>query len=485
MKYKAVSTLVLLATLLPLSLAASVRAQEQAPKPRYNVLFLMADDLRPELGSYGAPVKTPNLDALAKSGVRFERAYCQYPLCNPSRSSLLTGRYPQQTGVLDNQGDLRQLHPDWVTLPQHFKNNGYSTLATGKIYHGGLEADLSWTEGGQRKKATQEALYALADPDDALPTSIAQQPRPTPQQQRDRKANSDKIIVLPGKGDTHADNKIAEQTMDYLTRYKDKRFFLACGFQKPHSPPTAPQSFFDLYEVSKMELPTNFAPRPTVAPGFPTPSLVPNYDLFIERDATPEQAKEMLRAYRASTSWVDWNVGRVLGKLDELGLREKTIIVLWGDHGYHLGEWGKWSKHGSLYEVGARVPLLVVMPGAKGNGKSSPRIVETLDLYKTLCELGGIPVPAGVEGASLVPLLKDPTMRWDRPAFTVAGQGKNVHIAVRWDRWRYAEYANGQAMLIDEVADPKETKNLADDPMHATMREKLAGMLRAYRAKVK
>jgi iduronate 2-sulfatase len=208
-------------------------------------------------------------------------------------------------------------------------------------------------------------------------------------------------------------------------------------------------------------------------------SLMPNADLFVKRDATEAEAREMIQAYWASISWVDWNVGRVIAELDKLGLRENTIIVFWGDHGYHLGEMGKWSKYGSLFEVGTRVPLIVVAPSMKANGQAVSPPVQSMDIYPTLCELCGLKLPAGLEGHSLKPLMNDPKTKWEYPAFTIAGQGpENLGVAVRTDKYRYAEWTGGKngAMLFDEVADPLEEKNLADDPKFAEVRQQLSNL---------
>jgi arylsulfatase A-like enzyme len=451
-----------LVPILATALGAPAAAAADAKRP--NVLFLMADDMRPDLGSYGNRlVVTPNLDALAASGVRFERAYCQYPLCNPSRTSMLTGRYPTTTGVYDNTRWFRGAHPEFVSLPQHFKANGYATLRTGKIFHGGIDDAESWTEGGEPRRFTGNATSKKARPD--------------------RARQSDRRIELEGQGESHGDFRTAERAIAYLNKYKDRPFFLACGFNKPHSPPTAPKSFYAKYDPAKIPLPVDFAPRPTVPPGFPARSLTPNGDLFIKRDATESEARSMIQAYWASLSWVDWNVGRVLAELDRLGLRENTIVLFWGDHGYHLGEKGKWSKHGSLFEVGTHVPLIVAAPGARGNGHASPRTVQALDLFPTLCDLCGLTPPGGLEGHSLKPLLDDPDAPWSHPALSVFGNARRLGVAVRTEKYRYVEYDGGQAgvMLFDESADPHELKNLADDPSLARVREELSAIARKLR----
>jgi arylsulfatase A-like enzyme len=429
---------------------------------KLNVLFLMSDDMRPHLGCYGnGQVKTPNIDGLAKAGVKFDRAYVQYPLCNPSRSSMLTGRYPTTTGVLDNLTWWGASHPEWRSLPAWFKQHGYASLRCGKIFHGGIDDTDGWNEGGEKRRF-----------EGAVNTAHKGQDR----------SKSDQIVILDEEGEArHGDTKTRLAAIDYLERYKDKPFFLACGFTKPHSPPTAPKRFFDMYDPKDIPLPPDFAPRPKAPPGFPENSVpARNGDLFIERDATPEAAQEMTRAYHASLTWVDWNVGQVLAALDRLNLRHKTIVVFWGDHGYHLGEKGKWSKHNSLFDTGTRVPLIIHAPGMKGNGTASGRVVECLSIYPTLNNLCGLPSQDGLEGASLLPLLENPQAEWNHPALSVTRMGKVLGKTVRTDRWRYAEWGPAGeegAMLIDEQNDPHETKNLISDPAHAAVVKELKAAL--------
>ena len=474
------------------SFPAVLRGAVDTSARRPNVLFLMSDDMRVELGCYASRfgAKTPNLDALAKSGVRFDRNYCQFPLCNPSRSSLLTGRKPSTTGVLGNRTDFRKEHPDWTSLPQLFKENGYVSVRAGKIFHGnGLDDPKAWTHieeqpdpreagGGHTKQVARAATPGK--PADAL--------EPLPQDMT-QAAYSDRIVVLDGNGEGHGDYRTGDRTIENLRKFKDQPFFIACGFVKPHSPPCAPQKFFDLYDVNKIKLPPDFAAWPTVPPGFPSAAIRKrNADLFIGRGASEAEAKEVIRAYLASISWVDWNIGRVVGELDQLGLRDNTIIVFVVDHGYQLGEKGKWSKAGSLFEMGTRVPLIISAPGMKGNGQSCTRIVESLDIYPTLVELAGLPPQKELEGASLAPLLKQPAAKWDKPAYSIWSEdGKTVHgVAVRTEQWRYAEYGkdgtNG-AMLLDP-RDPDELKNLAAEAEHKSTVSELAALARQYAARV-
>jgi arylsulfatase A-like enzyme len=454
---------------------SSVAVSSAADAGKYNVLFIISDDLRTEPGCYGGLAKTPNIDALAATSVRFERAYCQFPLCCPSRTSLLTGRYPLTTGVVGNRTWFGHEHPDYVSLPMLFQQHGYVTLRAGKIFHGGLDDTNAWTEGGE------ERIYDLRGQADAT-RRLDRRPATPP-------AKSDQWNVLAGDGEQHADFRAADGAIEFLGKYQDRPFFLGCGFENPHSPLSAPQRFYNLYNVDDITLPPDFAPRPTVPPGFPPAAIrAKNADLFVGRDATPQAAKEMIRAYLAATSYLDWNVGRVLAEVDRLGLREKTIIVFWGDHGYQLGEKGKWSKAGSLYEQGARVPLVVFDPHAAGNGKPCPRVVETLDLYPTLVELCGLPHPAGLEGRSLVPLLGDPDAEWNHPAFTIWSEdGRTATgISVRTANWRYTEYTGprGGAVLFDETADPHEMHDLSDDPKYAKVCAELSALIRRHRLQV-
>lgn len=454
-------------------------AQEADPvkSRRPNVLFLISDDLRNELGCYGSELaKTPNLDRLAAEGVRFDRAYCQFPLCNPSRASMLTGRHPGSTGVIGNRTWYGTEHPGMVSLPKYFRDSGYLTLRAGKIFHGGMDEADAWDEGG-------EARYFGA----GAPGRPPRTGRPETRDGRplSKAERSDRWIVLEGEAEKGGDHRVADRTIDFLREHRDETFFLACGFSKPHSPLAAPKRFFDLWDVDEIPLPEDFASRPTVPEGFPAGSIRPrNADLFIGRDASPEQAREMIRAYLASSAWMDWNVGRVLDELEQLGLEENTIIVFWGDHGYQLGEKGKWSKAGSLWEQGIRVPMFIVDPRAAGNGKASPRVVESIDLYPTLVDLCGLPALEALEGRSLRPLLEDPEAAWDHPAFSVWSEdGEHfTGVSLRTERWHFAEFFGRGAgiMLTEPDKDPGEVVNLAGEPGQAERVAEFSRMVREY-----
>jgi arylsulfatase A-like enzyme len=472
---------------------ASGRAQTNPP-PRYNVLFIISDDMRGDLPD----AKLPNLDRLAASGVRFERGYCQFPLCNPARSSLFTGRAATHTGVLGNRTWFGDAHPEFVSLPRWFKEHGYVTARSGKVFHDGIDDADAWDEGGEarylagagaetnfvkkmsQRTARQKAAGATnAVEEDAAAAFMDSEARTT---------HSDQTIVIPGDGHDDHDYRATTGALRLLEKYRGQPFFIAVGLSKPHSPPSAPQKFYDLYDVDKIPLPPDYAPRPTVPEGFPKLSIRPkNADLFIGRDSTPQTAREVIRAYLASCSYVDANVGRVLDELVRLHLDTNTIVVFTADHGYQLGEKGKWSKAGSLFEEGARVPFYLRVPGAPANGTANRRVVESLDFYPTLVDLCGLPRPDGLEGVSLAPLLQNPKAEWNRPAFTVWSEnGKTLRgVSVRNEHWRYAEFEDGSAMLFDEDNDPHEMKNVANDPKNLAVRAELSKLVKNYWASFK
>lgn len=460
-----------------------------APAP-LNVLFISIDDLRGEVAAFGsARAKTPNLDKLAAQGVAFQRAYCQYPLCNPSRASILTGRNPTTLELYGNRDWFGAFDPTLVSLPKYFKQQGYTTVRYGKIFHGDLIDDgAAWTVGGVMTTITapKPASSVAAKPI----TPVEEEKRLGTMKaadQRQRK-DSDRVVAVtdPNELAELGDTVNTEKAIAFLKKWKpeDGPFFLGYGQAKPHSPLIAPKQYFDEYDLAKIELPVDFAPRPTVPEGFPAGSIrAINADLFIQRDASPEEAKEYIRAYLACTSYIDANIGRVLAALDEAGLADTTLVVLWSDHGYQLGEKGKWSKAGSLWEQGTRVPFIIRDPRAKGNGHASSRVVELLDLYPTLVARAGLPMPAGLEGRDLSPLLADPKAKWDHPAYTVWNErGRGVTgVVVRTERWRYAEFfgPGAGAFLTDPQNDPHELKNLVADPQYASVVKELSALARA------
>jgi len=449
-------TLVWLWTLLCLAVPAGHAAVAPA-KP--NVLFIAVDDMNNDLGCYGHPlVKSPNIDRLAKRGVRFDRAYCQFPLCSPSRSSLMTGLRPGTTRVFNLQYHFRTGLPDVVTLSQLFGQHGYYHARVGKIYHYGNPGQIG-TSGLDDPKSWQEVINPAGLDKTALEPDILNY---TPKRGL---GSAMSILSDANNADTdHTDGKVATEAIKLLERHADEPFFLAVGFYKPHTPYVAPMKYFDLYPLEKMQLPKEpvehlaHIPKPALASVQPWP-------LF---GVTTNQARECKQAYYATISFVDAQIGRVLDALDRLKLRDNTIVVFWSDHGYHLGEHGLWMKQ-SCFEESARVPLIIAAPGQKARGKVSPRIVELLDLYPTLADLAGLPAPKNLEGVSLRPLLNDPKAKWARPAFTQVQRGGFPGYSVRTERWRYTEWDDGAkgVELYDHDKDSRELKNLATNPKYA------------------
>lgn len=441
-----------------------------------NVLFIAVDDLRPELGCYGAAhMKTPHLDRLASQGMLFERAYCQVAVCNPSRSSVLSGTRPDTTGVLDNQNFMRPNMPDVISLPQHFKNHGYTSLSLGKIFH------HSEREPGDDPQSWSEPAWYHGEPYKHWFTQesldYVKQLKALPKAQQPKQLRAAPFEAADEPDASYPDAQTAAKAIETLQRLKAeaKPFFLGVGFVKPHLPFTCPQKYWDLYPEASIQLAAN-AQRPKDAP---EPAFHDNYELR-SYGTVPENgpisdamALKLIRGYRACVSFMDAQLGRVLAELDRLGLRENTLIVLWGDHGYHLGENGLFTKM-TNFEQGTRVPLLVSHPGMKTAGKRTKALVELVDLYPTLAQLCDLPLPKHLEGTSFAPLLETPDQPWKKAAFSqYLRTGKPPHTgrSLRTDRWRYTEWHDLKGKptgveLYDELNDPQETVNLANDPTH-------------------
>lgn len=458
-----------------------------AADPKPNVLFIAVDDLKPLLGCYGnKTIKTPNIDSLATRCVVFERAYANQAVCAPSRNSLLTGKRPQTLGIYDLGTNFRTAEPDAVTLPQAFKKAGYRTEALGKIFHvghGNHEDDDSWT-----LPHWKENTVAYLLPESHSATEL------TREESFFSNAGNDVGRLPKGAAfeapdvpdDEYPDGRIANEAILRLRTAKaDKEtpWFLAVGFLKPHLPFCAPKKYWDLYDPAKFELPKLQTP-PEGAPKFAPTTFgeVRQYsDMPETGPLTEEQARKMIHGYHAAVSYMDAQLGKVIAALDKLGLAKNTIIVLWGDHGWHLGDHGQWSKH-SNYEEAARIPLLVSAPGVKSNGKSAA-LVETVDIFPTVCELAAVAPPAGLEGRSFAATVLDPTVPTKESITHVFPRGEKLGRAIRTARYRMVEWKKPGAPadtaileLYDYEKDPEETKNLADSQpdVVAKLREILA-----------
>lgn len=400
-----------------------------AEKP--HILFIAIDDLRPELGCYGSPIaKTPVMDALAADGLLFNRAYCQQSICSPSRASLMTGARPDTIGVVENTAYFRDLNPDIVTLPQQFVANGYESVYCGKIYHSQMtDKDHSWSR--EPAKKMMPARYTW------LKGGYA-----TPENQAIWESEKERLLAKYGKdgvgGLIHgpayekadvADNvysdgyntELAIATLKQHLESSEKPLFLALGFKKPHLDFSAPSRYWDLYDPADIPLATQAdAPKNGAAMGIHASfELRTRYGIPKSGPIGPKLARTLIHGYLACTSYVDAQIGKMLAALDEAGIRDNTMIVVWGDHGWHLGDMGVWGK-ATNYEIAARVPLIAWSPDMpdEKRGSKTDALVELVDLYPTLCELANIPQPAHLEGQSFAPLLQDPTRPWKAAAFS-------------------------------------------------------------------
>jgi uncharacterized sulfatase len=431
-----------------------------ADKP--NILFIAIDDLAPALRCYGNLIaKTPHIDRLAASGVRFDRAYNQLPLCNPTRASVMTGLRPDTIKVYDLDRHFRDEVPKAITLSQTFMRNGWWAGRVGKIYHYNVPASIgtdgfddppSWQEtvNPKGRDKADEALIFNAEPHRKISAALS-------------------WLAADGADEEQTDGMIATEAIKMMQAKRGQPFFLGVGFFRPHTPYVAPRKYFEMYPLKDMRLP--YAPKgdrddiPTAAFAHNCP--VPHYGLD---ELTLRKA---LQAYYATVSFVDAQVGRLMAALDRLGLVDNTIVVLWSDHGYHLGEHnGIWQKR-TLFEQASRTPLIIRAPGARGNGTACTRIVEFVDIYPTLTDLAGLKPPKGLEGRSLRPLLDNPLAKWDGHAITQVLRPADQRLAkpvmgrsIRTGRWRYTDWAEGNSgvELYDHASDPMEFNNLALEP---------------------
>jgi arylsulfatase A-like enzyme len=416
-------------------LARGLRAETAPAGRRMNVLFIAVDDLRNELGCYGVPgIHTPNIDRLAASGTAFDRAYCQQAVCSPSRTSLLTGCRPDTTKVYDLVTHFRKHLPDVVTLPQHFKNHGYFTRSVGKIYHSGLDDERSWSEPpAQAGRPT----YFLKENRDlvARRTAAAADKKFATPSARSNATKGPAYECADVPDNAYSDGAIADAAIAMLRQAKDKPFFLAVGFLKPHLPFVAPKKYWDLYRRDEVPV----APNPFAPKDAPKIALTDWGELRAYEDVprvgslTNEQARTLKHGYYACVSYMDAQVGRVLAELDRLGLREHTVIVLWGDHGWKLGEHGAWCKH-TNFENDTHAPLICRAPGQKAPGRHAKGLVEFVDIYPSLCELAGLPLPSHLEGTSFAPLLNAPEQPWKTAAFSQYPRGGGCHGLFHADR---------------------------------------------------
>jgi iduronate 2-sulfatase len=443
-------------------------------EPRLNVLFIVSDDLNTSLGCYGDPtVKTPSLDRLSRQGMRFDAAYCQAPLCNPSRVSFLSGRTPDHSQVYILATPTRTHLQDAIMLPECFRRNGYYTVQNGKIFHTGekFEDPQSWDVANLE-------FGKVPAPEDVIESGSPPGPA----------GNTISWASLKNPDEDTPDGIVARKAVDYMqaAQAEQKPFFLGVGFRRPHAPYAAPKKYFDLYPPGTTPLPRSAPPEyvNTILPAALNHAWGP-------RPLTEQEQREVRSAYFACVSFIDAQVGVLLDAMDQHDLWKNTIVVFFGDHGYHLGEHGGlWHKK-SLFEESCRVPLIVYAPKMQGAGKSCARIVELVDLYPTLTELCGLQHPVNLDGRSFATLLDDPESPGKDAAYSLIARGQDstenitevayLGRSVRTPRWRYTEWEDGKrgVELYDHQADPQEFQNLAEDPNYtatvAELHRKLEG----------
>ncbi|MBD3675819.1 MAG: sulfatase [Planctomycetaceae bacterium] len=445
--------------LLPLILGSQT-SSSLAAEDKLNVLFIAVDDLGNVLDrDRPAGIKTPHLDELKERGVFFQRAYCQIPLCNPSRASVMTGKRPDATTVWDLDRHFRDQIPDAVTLSQQFRQRDYQVARVGKIYHynvpkgigtDGLDDKPSWDKviNPKGRDVAEEAL--ITNPTPWKPVSAAMS-----------------WLEADGTDEEQTDGMIATEAIGLLKEFQEQPFFLAVGFFRPHTPYVAPKKYFEMHPLEEIRLEEVPQGDRDDIPAAAIPHNIPKPDYGLET----EILKNSLQAYYASVSFVDAQVGRVVAELDRLNLSDNTVIVFWSDHGYHLGEHHLWQKR-TLYDESARAPVIIAAPGLDTAGTTCNRVVEFIDIYPTVTDLVFGTVPKDIDGRSLKPLLDDPQQKWRHPAFTQIlrpGDGKPVMgSAITLGRYRYVEWNGGSAgrELFDHRTDPRELTNLVDSPDH-------------------
>lgn len=491
-------------TISVLALAGLALPAAEAPPQKPNVLFIVVDDLRPELGCYGRDyIKSPNIDALARSGMVFNRAYCQQAVCSPSRTVVMTGTRPDTSKVWDLVTHFRKALPDVVTLGQNFKNHGYFVQGMGKIYHGSLNDEPTWSVPWQTPIATK---YALPENMASSPEKVEGEPDDTVKKdtvKSDGKKSKKKKKAAGGDAEeggglkgmvyecadvpdnTYQDGKVAELAVKTLRDIskKPEPFFLAVGFIKPHLPWVSPKKYWDMYDESKIALaPNPFYPKD--APAYAIRKF--DGEIYQYRGMSPkgqpvpgELARKLKHGYFAGVSYSDAQVGLVLDELKRLGLDRNTIVVLWGDHGWKLGEHASWGKHSNV-ENDVNAPLILSVPGMKNAGAHTDALVEFVDIYPTLSELAGLPLPGHLEGTSLKPLLEDPKRPWKSAAFSQYPRNELMGYSMRTDRYRFTVWVDGQdharvdaSELYDHQTDPQENTNIVKDPANAGLVAKL------------
>ena len=457
-------------------------------RDKMNVLFVVYDDLRPELGCYGKEqIISPNIDDLARDGILFERAYCQQAVCAPSRASVLSGCRPDTTQIYDLKTPLRSVMPDVVSLPQHFRNNGYKTVSIGKVYHHRTDDLQGWSKEPLQTRGDWQGRGYLTD-------EAIENMEKNAEIMRERGDNRTGVGPAFEAADVpdnaYHDGMEADAAIRELKLLKDDPFFLAVGFHKPHLPFNSPMKYWNLYDPGSINLAENpFAPEGVTQYSLTNFGELRGYFGMPKEGPVPDElARTLIRAYYACVSYVDAQMGRVIAELERLKLRENTVIIMWGDHGWKLGEHASWCKH-TNFEIDARAPMIISVPGMKGNGNRTHALAEFVDMYPTLCDLCDLEIPEHTEGLSLVPVMQDPDRSWKEAAFSQYPRGRVMGYTMRTDRYRYTEWIDRRSgdvrarELYDHQGDPQENVNAIDRPKYAEDVKKLeATMKRGWKA---
>lgn len=452
------------------TLAGLAGCNNAEPEKKLNVLFIAIDDLRPHVGCYGFDyVKTPNIDRVAQNGLIFTRAYCQQALSSPSRTSLLTGLYPDVTGIRSIGPHFRDTMPDIVTLPQYFKDNGWFTRGFGKIYHNGLDDPKSWTVPHEPGKNPRYAPEGQA---------ILQKRR---EENKDNKDPNKRFFGPPFEYYECADNYFVdggntESALKALETLKDTTFFLAVGFTNPHIPYVTPKRYWDMYNSDDIKLPDNQFP-PENAPAWAIQSLNELNSYYnVPSPLTDSFKRDLIHGYLAATSYVDAQIGLLIDALEKYNLTENTVVIIFGDHGYQLGEHAMWSSKHTNYETSALSLMVISAPGMKAKGGKTASITEFLDIYPSLADICGLEVPVQCQGKSFKKLLDNPEMIIKSEAYNLYPRGGYMGHAVRDDRYRLVKWVKKDEVvyeLYDHQMDPDENKNIAADPAIKPVIEKL------------
>ena len=475
---------------LPIFAAAAVTSLSVQAKP--NVLFVVCDDLNTHVSTSGyEPILTPHLAGFAKESMTFNRAFCQYPVCGPSRASFLSGLYPQASRVLNNTLDIRTTRPGTISMPQFFKENGYWTAGVGKVFHNAKSdhGEIAWNESLRFENDELAVVREARLEFESEHGSIDKQPNKRKWKELKRRVSAKlDAQTPPGRGRSgltdaqHKDGKNARQVVRWLEGkpYGDKPFFIALGLQKPHVPFLAPDKYFDLYPLNEI---TYRSDRSDLWDFIPKSAISKRYEAFgfeLGKENHPLR-REYMQAYHACVSFIDAQLGLVLDALKKNGLWEETVVVFTSDHGYHLGDHFIWGKV-TLFDVGARVPFIVRAPGLSKSGATSEAMVELIDVYPTLADLAGLKAPDHLQGASLRPLLGHPDRLGKRKyAYSVVSRGPKLGYALRNQNWRYGKWPDGEE-LYDLRKDPQEKSNLAHGKGH---KERLEGFRRVLASKQK